>query len=110
MVKNCGRSKNNPRATMNLTFYRRYEKPLLLVAVLTPLTLGACWICGVRSGELWRGIGDSIHFVSRMKPEWGALGDMWEPALQSVLIAFVGTLAGTVLSILFAFFAASNIA
>jgi phosphonate transport system permease protein len=93
-----------------LSWCQRYEKSLLLLVLLTPLTLGACWVCGVRWGELWRGIGESFHFVSRMRPEWDAFGEMWEPALQSVLIAVVSTLAGTVLSILFAFFAAANIA
>jgi phosphonate transport system permease protein len=93
-----------------LSGLRRFEKPLLLLLILTPLTLGACRVCGVRWGELWRGIGDSATFVARLRPEWGAFGDMWQPALVSVLIAFVGTLVGTLFSILFAFAAATNIA
>src|SRR5580692_6145030 len=108
MGKNCGRSKSNQRVIMNTISYRlgglrRFEKPLLLLLILTPLTLGACGVCGVRWGELWRGIGDSATFVARLRPEWGAFGDMWQPALVSVLIAFVGTLVGTLFSILFAF-------
>src|SRR5580658_2464298 len=94
--KNCGRSKSNPRVIMNTISYRppgglrRFEKPLLGLLILTPLTMGACWVCGVRWDELWRGIGDSASFVARLRPEWDAFGDMWKPALESVLIAFVG--------------------
>jgi phosphonate transport system permease protein len=95
---------------MSITFYKRFERPLLLLVVLVPLTLGASWVCGVRWAELWKGIGDSAAFVSHLRPEWEAFGEMWKPALESLLIAFVGTLTGTVLSILFAFAAASNIA
>jgi phosphonate transport system permease protein len=90
-------------------FYR-YRKGLLLLGIIAPLTVGAAWVCGVRLDFLWKGLGDSAAFVLRLKPDWSAFPEMLQPALESVLIALVGTLLGTVLSLFFAFAAASNIA
>jgi phosphonate transport system permease protein len=89
---------------------RRYQKSLLVVAVITPLAFGASYVCGVRWDMLWKGLAESATLVKMMTPEWDAFADMLQPALDSVLIALVGTLLGTVLAIFFAFAAASNIA
>jgi phosphonate transport system permease protein len=93
----------------NLRGVRRYQKPLLLVAVIAPLAWGASWVCGIRWDALWKGLGDSAALMKLMTPEWDAFAEMLKPALDSVLIALVGTLLGTAISILFAFAAASNI-
>jgi phosphonate transport system permease protein len=88
----------------------RYRKGLLVLGVIAPLTVGAAWVCGVRLDFLWKGLADSAVFLVRLKPDWSAFPEMLQPALESVLIALVGTLLGTVLSLFFAFAAASNIA
>lgn len=88
----------------------RYRKGLLLLGVIAPLTVGAARICGVRLDFLWKGLVDSAVFLLRLTPDWSAFPEMLQPALESVLIALVGTLLGTVLSLFFAFAASSNIA
>jgi len=43
-------------------------------------------------------------------PDWSAFSEMLEPALQSIIIAFLGTVFGTIISVIFALLAASNLA
>lgn len=105
----------NHRTAMNAISYnlrgvRRYRKGLLALVILVPLASGASYICGVQWTSLWKGMAESGALVRLMTPEWDAFAEMLKPAMESVLIALVGTLLGTVLSILFAFTAASNIA
>jgi phosphonate transport system permease protein len=94
----------------NFRLLGRYRRGLLVLAVLAPLTVGASWVCGVRWDMLWKGLADSAALVKLMTPEWDAFTDMLKPALDSILIAVVGTVLGTLLSLFFAFAAASNIA
>src|SRR5580698_7053255 len=60
---------------------RRYQKPVLVVAIITPLALGASWVCGVRWDILWKGLADSAALVKLMTPEWDAFAEMLQPAL-----------------------------
>jgi phosphonate transport system permease protein len=42
-------------------------------------------------------------------PDWSALGEMIQPAFQSIVIALLGTVFGSLLSVIFALLAASNL-
>lgn len=90
----------------SLKRYRKYVIPLILLIIVTE---GAATICGATFTSLIEGLSNGIGFLSHMfPPDWTAFGDMMEPAFQSVMIAFLGTVFGTLLSVVFALLAASN--
>lgn len=90
---------------------RRYGKVLLPAAGILLLAQGAAWVCGARWGLLFKGLANSTDFLLRLlSPDPSAFPDLFQPALNSVLIALVGTVVGTAISLVFALLAASNLA
>lgn len=88
--------------------YRKFIIPLLLLAAVTE---GAAIVCGATMDKLETGLVKGIGFLSFMfPPDWAAFSEMLQPAFQSIMIAFLGTIFGTLLSVVFAVMAASNIA
>lgn len=66
-------------------------------------------------GASWRvfqeGIGVGLDFVAHMfPPDLSAFPEMIQPAFQSLVLAFLGTVFGTILSLVFGLGAASNMA
>lgn len=91
--------------------FKRYRKFILPLAILLAVTEGAAIVCGATFGELFSGLTRGVAFLGNMyPPDWSAFPEMIEPALQSIIIAFLGTVFGALLSIVFALMAASNLA
>jgi phosphonate transport system permease protein len=94
-----------------LSFYRRYGQVLLPVVGLLALAWGASYVCGANWGLLGHGLSESFDYLIKiLAPDFSAFTGMWQPALDSVFIALVGTVIGTAVSLVFALLAASNIA
>ena len=91
----------------SLKRYRRFLIPLISILVVTE---GASILCKADFTSLSIGIIDVVKFIGTMfPPDWASFGDMILPAFQSILIAFLGTVFGTFLSIVFAVFASTNL-
>jgi phosphonate transport system permease protein len=89
---------------------KRYLKYVIPFTVLLAVTRGASVVCAASLIELKNGIVNGIIFFGHMfPPDWSAFPEMVQPAFQSILIAFLGTVFGTILSIIFALLAASNL-
>jgi phosphonate transport system permease protein len=90
--------------------FRRYRKLLLPFILLLAVTEGAAIICGATFEKLQQGLLKGLSFLAYMfPPDWSAFAEMLQPAFESILIAFLGTVFGAVLSIIFALFAAANL-
>lgn len=95
------------QATYSFKRYRKFVLPLILLIAVTE---GAAIVCGATFDKLQTGIIKGISFLGFMfPPDWAAFKDMLEPAFQSIIIALLGTIFGTILSVVFAVLAASNI-
>lgn len=91
----------------SLKRYRKYILPLILLLVVTE---GAAIACGATFGKLETGLLNGLSFLGYMfPPDWSAFAEMVQPAFQSIVIAFLGTVFGTLLSVVFALLAAANI-
>ena len=91
----------------NLKRYRKYVLPLVILILVTE---GASIVCKADFTSLEQGLLKGVSFIGFMfPPDWSAFGEMVQPAFQSIVIAFLGTVFGTLLAIVFALFAASNI-
>ena len=96
------------RGEFSFKRYRKYIIPLLLLAAVTE---GAAIVCGATFGKLEEGLTKGMVFFRFMSPpDWPAFSEMLQPAFQSIMIAFLGTVFGTLLSIVFAMLASSNLA
>lgn len=78
------------------------------------LLIGGYWAgvaCKVDFTEFMGGIPSGLRFLSYMfPPDVNALSDMIQPAVDTILIAFLATVFGGILSLFFGLAAASNIA
>jgi len=91
--------------------FKRYRKWVIPLIVLAALTEGAAIVCGATMDKLLTGLARGAAFLAYMfPPDWSAFSDMLEPAFQSVIVAFLGSVFGTFLALVFAMLAASNIA
>ncbi|HWD86562.1 MAG TPA: phosphonate ABC transporter, permease protein PhnE [Mucilaginibacter sp.] len=96
----------NPRK-YSLKRYRKFILPLIALAAVAE---GAAIVCGATFDKLFTGLVNGFSFLGHMfPPDWTAFSEMIVPALQSILLAFLGTIFGTILSVFFAMLAASNI-
>src|ERR1700749_4128572 len=96
------------RGEFSFKRYRKYIIPLILLAAITE---GAAIVCGATMDKLETGLVKGVAFLGYMfPPDWAAFSEMLQPAFQSIMIAFLGTVFGTLLSVVFAVMAASNIA
>lgn len=89
---------------------KRYRKWILPTGVMVLLVAGASLACGVNPGSLNKGIITGFSFLNELfPPDWTAFPELLGPALQSVVIALLGTFLGTGISLLFGLAAAANI-
>ena len=66
--------------------------------------------CNVSLKGLSRGIKDGVAFLGEMfPPDLTALPDMIYPAIETIMISFLATIFGAILSFFFALAGASNI-
>jgi phosphonate transport system permease protein len=90
--------------------FKRYRKLIIPIIVLLAVAEGAAIVCGATFDNLFNGLFRGFAFLGNMfPPDWSAFGDMIMPAVQSIIIAFLGTIFGSVLSVFFATLAASNL-
>ncbi len=89
---------------------KRYQSRVIPVILLIAAAEGAALICGVSFHKLREGLASSASFTFHMfPPDWQAFSEMAEPAFQSIVIAFLGTIFGTVITLVLALLAAANI-
>jgi phosphonate transport system permease protein len=92
----------------------RRKLTLTVWAVLAGVAVAAYWAgvsCKVNWHDLRQGIPKSIEFLGFLfPPDWSAFSAMLKPALETVLLAFLATVFGALLSLFFGLAAAKNIA
>lgn len=96
--------------TINDFSPKRYYKLVLPTVGLLALIKLTAWVCGAGFDKLGKGLLQGVSFVKIMfPPDWSAFPEMLEPALQSIAIAFIATILGSLLAVIFAIAAASNL-
>lgn len=100
---------------MARTFKQRKRKRLISnfigISVLLILSYFAALSCKVDTKSFVEGIPRGIQFLGFMlPPDWSAFSDMLVPAFETVLLAFLATIFGGILSLFFGLAAAINIA
>ncbi|MEX2535008.1 MAG: phosphonate ABC transporter, permease protein PhnE [Trueperaceae bacterium] len=58
--------------------------------------------------DLWTGANDFFGFFLRLSPDWRALPEIWAPLLETLQIAYLGTVFGTLLAAPLIFLASFN--
>lgn len=89
---------------------KRYGKFIFPLCLLSFLLILASHQINANFSNIFNGLGLGVKFFSKMfPPDWSVLEELLKPALDTILMAFLGTVMGTFLSIPFAVAAASNI-
>jgi len=93
--------------TYNLKRYRKWVLPVLALAISVE---GAALVCGANIRGLNSGLIQGFSFLGHMfPPDWSAFPEMLKPAVDTIIIAVLGTFFGTIISLGFGLAAASNI-
>ena len=73
--------------------------------------LGASWVMtGVNWGEFFTNLNQFFVLVNQMAdPAWDYLNIIWQPLLETIQMALIGTTLGTLIAVPFAILAARNI-
>lgn len=84
-----------------------------LVAFTTLATFVAlfgisAWRTGFSVTDLVTGTGDFFAFFGRLVPDWSYLPQVWAPIIETLQIAYLGTLFGTALALPLLFLASAN--
>lgn len=84
-----------------------------LVAVATLSSFGvlfvvSAWQTGFSVQDLATGTGDFFAFFAQLVPAWGYLPEVWAPILETLQIAYLGTLFGTSIAMPLLFLASAN--
>jgi phosphonate transport system permease protein len=88
----------------------RYKNIVLPLGGLTFLTFLAFKSCKIDFSDFGQGLLNGTFFLSRMfPPDWTAFPEMIQPTFDTLMLAFLGTVFGTILSLFVAFFASANI-
>ncbi|NJK97550.1 MAG: phosphonate ABC transporter, permease protein PhnE [Bacteroidales bacterium] len=104
-MESPGNNDNNPLS------FKRFRIPLFVVLILSVVFYLASGVVGFNLKDLVQGFPKGLEVVSFMfPPDWSAFGDMLTPALQTLVMAFLGTILGSVISLFFGLAAAANIA
>jgi phosphonate transport system permease protein len=83
---------------------------LFIISVTILATYFAMKVCGFQPTALQKGLHDSLFFIKQMfPPSWEDFKDLWNPALETIALAILGTFLGSILSFIIAIFAASNL-
>ncbi len=93
-----------------MTGLKRYQKYLWSTMVFILLLWGGLEACRADWATLVAGVPQGVELLGHMlPPDWGAFAQLVVPALETVQIAFVGTVLGVMLAVFISFFAADNI-
>lgn len=91
--------------------YKRVTRRVLLFAVLLICAIASGISCKVSLSDLQAGIPAAMRFMTFMfPPDLSAFSEMFKPATDTILFAFLATVFGSVLSFIFALAAAANLA
>ena len=91
--------------------YKKYKKPFTYIFILGALLILAGKSIDFSWKELAQGIPDLGLVISMMvPPDFSAFAEMLKPALDTIIIAFIATIFGAVISIVFGLAAAKNVA
>jgi len=83
---------------------------LFIISISILATYFAMKVCGFQPNALQKGLHDSLFFIQQMfPPSWEDFKDLWNPALETIALALLGTFLGSILSFIIAIFAASNL-
>jgi phosphonate transport system permease protein len=97
--------------TKNPLSIKRYQQPFVILVSLVITVYLASMLVGFNIPDLIKGIPKGFEVISFMfPPEWSAFKSMLVPAVQTIVMAFLGTIIGSFLSIFFGLAAAANIA
>ncbi len=93
-----------------MNILKRYSSILIPSTLLALLLWGGLKVCRVDLTVIIKGIPRGIELFSHMfPPDWGKIPGLIEPALETLQIAFVGTVLGGFLSFFIGLVAAKNI-
>lgn len=93
-----------------MTGLKRYQKYFWPTTVFILLLWGGLEVCRADWLTLLTGLPQGLELLGHMlPPNWGAFPQLMAPALETVQIAFVGTVLGVMLALIISFFAAANI-
>ena len=82
--------------------------PILAIAIAVE---GAALVCGANIRGLNSGLINGFAFLGHMfPPDWSAFPELVKPAVDTIIIAVLGTFFGTLISLVFGLAAASNVA
>lgn len=78
------------------------------LAVFLVLFFVSTWQTGFSPRDLFVGTGDFLRFFGRLVPDPSYLPEVWGPILETLQIAYLGTLFGTSLALPLLFLASAN--
>ena len=83
---------------------------LFIISAIIIATYFSMVVCGFQVSALQKGLHDSLVFIQQMfPPSWDDFKDLWNPALETIALALLGTFLGSILSFVMAIFGASNL-
>ena len=83
---------------------------LFIISAIIIATYFSMVVCGFQVSALQKGLHDSLVFIQQMfPPSWDDFKDLWNPALETIALALLGTFLGSLLSFIIAIFGASNL-
>ena len=83
---------------------------LFIILAIIIATYFSMVVCGFQVSALQKGLHDSLVFIQQMfPPSWDDFKDLWNPALETIALALLGTFLGSILSFVMAIFGASNL-
>ena len=77
-------------------------------AILLALFLVSVQQTGFTLSGLGTGAADFVRFFGRLAPDWRALPEIWRPLLETIQIAYLATLFGTLIGLPVIFLASRN--
>jgi phosphonate transport system permease protein len=93
--------------TYSLKRYRKWVLPLLALAIAVE---GAALVCGANIRALNSGLIEGFAFLGQLfPPDWSAFPGLLKPAVDTIVIAVLGTFFGTIISLGFGLAASSNV-
>lgn len=78
------------------------------LAVFLALFVVAAWQTGFSVSDLVGGTSDFFRFFGKLVPDWTYLPKVWAPILETLQIAYLGTLFGTLIAMPLVFLASAN--
>lgn len=80
----------------------------ITVALLAAIFVIAFRQTGFSFGALWSGTSDFFRFFGRLVPDWTALPQIWPKLVETIQIAYVATIVGTLVGLPLIFLASAN--